>query len=929
MRDAGSAGTPATTVVATVPDIASAPITDIVGAVRQAAEQLRRSETGVARATATREFWRFARMLRASQPPLLLPHRSAPPTRRIGYLIDPQKPDVLEAIDRAHASAVERVVLFVIGRGSMVPAGAAAINLSGMSEAQILRILVGAELDALVDVEGLALVEMPLVIAMHPARAIVEPLCEPPLSPAIIAPTLSPATIAPTPASSTSDRVGFETLIDMARRAAAHDWPQLPNGITAAELAQQLDPVVRTHRAGVHEVAMAGYLAVLARYPEHPVALYLLGQLSSARGETHEAIGMFDRASRSAPDFRDAHYAIAQRHAENGHWPEALDAYRATVELTPQFAGAWSGLGLSTLRTGIGDTSAAIAYLQRAVAIEPSSPQWEFNLGTACQQAGRLSEARDAYMRVLARDPTHRDARFNVGAVLQEIGDYHSAIDAYSMIVSDEPGFAPAYPELGTCLQLTGQVDAWLQNFHRYRERCAPTLPMAVYGLEASMAAGDVDDHLRWRDGILSGAFAAHDISQFVDAWEQLLFLLLHVDVDRGTLHDCYERYDAAARELYGATRATIASRATAERRPGPIRIGYVSGDLRDHVMGRMIHEWVARHDRSRFDVTLYSLSRQTDQWTERFRALDAAWVDLSAMALRDASDRIAADDIDILVDCSGHTRGGRPGLFARKPARIQATHIATPGPLGMHAIDYKLTDALSEVTDAQRYLIERLMPVPGGVFPWHRYGVEPAADARRDNMFLCGTFVSLMKLSPRCLALWRRLLDTIPQAALVFSPPSDEWQPSYLRWLCANGIAGDRVRFVSYDRSEAGRLGRYASLDVVLDPLPCGNVNGTMESLAMGVPVITLAGVRHGERLGHALLSRFGVTDTIAKSEGEYVAIATELANDRDGADRLRARIRQLEIDSPVWDSESQVRRVESVYERMVAEHRTDAGPQ
>ena len=927
MREAGSATAPATSTSETspawhAPDITTSSIVDIAGAIRRAAEQVRQSQPGETRAIATRTFWRYARMLRASQPPLLLPHRSEPATRRIGYLVDPQRPGVLESIHGAHATGDERVVVFVIGRGRTAPAGVAAINLSGMSDAQIVRIVVGADLDALVDMTGLALVEMPLVVAMHPARAIVEPLFEPQLSPDDIAPTQRMRPTKPSQPSTAGGQLDFAMLIDMARGAAAHDWPSLPDGITAIDLAQQLDPAVRTHRAGVHETAKSGYLAVLARYPEHPVALYLLGQLSSARGETHEALAMFDRAAQSAPDFRDAHYAIAQRHAENSDWLDALHAYRKTVELTPQFAAAWSGVGLSTLRTD-GDTSVAIEYLQRAVAIEPSSAQWEFNLGTACQHAGRLAEARAAYARVLAGDPHHRDARFNLGAVLQEIGEYRLAIDAYSTIVADQPDFAPAYPELGACLQLTGQVDAWLQNFQNYRERCALTLPMAVYGLEASMAAGNVEDHQRWREGILSGSFPAQDNAEFVDAWEQLLFLLLHVDVDRGTLRDCYERYDAAAGELYGSTGATP------QRTPGPIRIGYVSGDLRDHVMGRMIHEWVTRHDRARFAVTLYSLSRHADHWTERFRALDATWVDLSATSLRDASERIAADDIDILVDCSGHTRGGRPGLFARKPARIQATHIATPGPLGLHAIDYKLTDALSEATDAQRYLIERLMPVPGGVFPWHRYGVEPpAADARRNDVFLCGTFVSLMKLSPRCLALWRRVLDSIPHAALAFSPPSDEWQPSYLRWLHANGIPGDRVRFIPYDRSETGRLARYAVVDVVLDPLPCGNVNGTMEALAMGVPVITLVGVRHGERLGNALLSRFGVTDTIAQTEGEYVAIATALANDREGADRLRARIRQLAIDSPVWNSESQVRRVEAVYERMVAGHRTDAGP-
>ena len=229
---------------------------------------------------------------------------------------------------------------------------------------------------------GLALFEMPLVIAMHPARAIVEPLFNPPVSPQDV--TLARS-------SSPTGAYDSDTLVDAARRAAAHDWPQLPEGVTAIDLAQQLDPAVRTHRAGAHETAQSGYLAVLARYPQHPVALYLLGQLSSARGETYEALVSFERAAQSAPEFRDAHYALAQRHAESGDWPSALHAYRATVDLTPQFAAGWSGVGLATLRTD-GDMGAAIDCLQRAVAIEPSSAQWEFNLGTACQQrrtAGR------------------------------------------------------------------------------------------------------------------------------------------------------------------------------------------------------------------------------------------------------------------------------------------------------------------------------------------------------------------------------------------------------------------------------------------------------------------------------------------------------------------------------------------------------------
>ena len=289
------------------------------------------------------------------------------------------------------------------------------------------------------------------------------------------------------------------------------------------------------------------------------------------------------------------------------------------------------------------------------------------------------------------------------------------------------------------------------------------------------------------------------------------------------------------------------------------------------------------------------------------------------------AASRIREDDIDLLIDCSGHTRGAQPGILARKPARVIATHIATPGPVGLRAIDYKLTETLAESDDAQQFVLERLLPVPGGVFPWRRYPAPGALDRSSLGLapgaFVCGAFVSLMKLSPRCLNLWRRVLEQLPSAVLAFSPAQASWQPAYLRWLQAHGIGRDRVVFVPCPSDEAGQLARYRVLDVALDPLPCGNVNGTMEALAMGVPVVTLVGPRHGERLGNALLSRFGVTGTIARDEDEYVRLVDRLARDPHWAAQLRGLIAQRLVDSPVWNADAHVRGLEAAYDQMLAE--------
>ena len=878
-------------------------------------------DNALSRADFTRDFWRVAQQIRAALPPLLLPHRSGSNRRRLGYLVL-ARPRVTQAIAELHQQHHQDDDVWLFRLGATTAATetgwARTVELANVGEAQAARIIAGADLDVLADMDGATLGIAPLIIALRPARAIVEPLFDPAMDEGL-----------------QSGNVAVGTVRDISQlaqsaRAAADRVRGNPDRTTVdpAQVNALLERAIRLHRQGDLASAQSSYAAIVSQCAEHPVAAYLLGQLLHQHGEPAEAIRWLRRAADWAPEFRDAHYTLGQRLADAGRWKEASNAYRRAVELTPQFAPGWSGLGLAAEHDGDATTREGVAYLERAVALEPDVPQWHFNLGAAAQRRGDVSRARHAYRQVLARRPDHIEARFNLGAIAQDGGDYPAAIAAYREVIKSHPEFVPAYPQLGACLQLQGEIEAWLENFQRYRSTCAESLAMAVYGLEASMVAGDLAAHIDWRDRILAGTFPTEDRAEYLRNWEQLLFLLLHVDVDREVLHRWYLRYDETASAWYGGAAALPILRT-----PGPIRIGYLSGDLRDHVMGHMIHGWLSRHDRSRFSVTLYSLSALRDVYTARFEALGSPIVELWAQPHEVAAARIHADEIDLLIDCSGHTRGAQPGILARKPARVIATHIATPGPVGLHAIDYKLTERLAESDDAQQFVIERLFRVASGVFPWRRYPEIDTAFYSQLRMpggsFVCGAFVSLMKLSPRCLGLWRKVLERLPRAILAFSPVSPSWNSSYRRWLQANGIEAGRVVFLPRPPTESGQLARYRLLDVALDPLPCGNVNGTMEALAMGVPVVTLLGPRHGERLGHALLSRFGTSETVARTEDDYVSLVVRLAEDKEWAAALRTRIADARARSLVWDAAAHVRGLEAAYEQMLAEKSVTGGKQ
>src|SRR5262249_49328093 len=159
-------------------------------------------------------------------------------------------------------------------------------------------------------------------------------------------------------------------------------------------------------------------------------------------------------------------------------------------------------------------------------------------------------------------------------------------------------------------------------------------------------------------------------------------------------------------------------------RRPGCIRIGYLSADLRNHVMGKMMWPAIERNDRERFELYFYSLSASSDEWTERYRGLSPHFEVIADLSEQEAARRIAQDDIDILVDLSTNTSGAKPGILALKPARVQITHVASAGVVGSSTVDFKLTDAFADVPEAQQTQLETLLPMEGCVYPYRH--VDP-----------------------------------------------------------------------------------------------------------------------------------------------------------------------------------------------------------
>lgn len=694
----------------------------------------------------------------------------------------------------------------------------------------------------------------------------------------------------------------------------------MPTGkLSMNELRSAFQEALRLHQAGLLPEAENSYHQVLEDQPEFVPAAYMLGMLYRIQGQAEPARTCLDLAVRHAPRYADARAALGRLDYAEGRFSEAVDAFRQVLAVRPGVVDILNDLGLALGHQG--QPAEAVEILRQAVSTMPSDINSHFNLGVALQKLGQLNEAAAEYGRVILLQPDNADAQFNLGVALQDLGSRDRAAGCYRRALELRPGNASAYLALGEILLASGKISQWLENFQQYESHCEPSLRLALYALETCQYLGATKKGEHYLGGLLKETYPARDLNDLLDGLSQLLFLLLYVDVDGRQMLHLYESYNQALKQAFPHRVALPET-----RRPGKIRLGYLSADLRNHVMGKMMYQAISRHDSSRFEVYCYSLSHVQDEWTDRFVTASHKFVRLKSLDDVAAARLIAQDELDILVDLSSHTHGASPGILAMKPARIQVTHIASAGAVGCDAIDFKLTDRFADSPDSQNFLIETLLPMQGCVYPYRH--IVPAREHAYERSKLglpgdavtLGAFVTLLKLSTRCLSIWRAVLERLPKAYLVFSPLSAEAQTYYLKRVKEAGIDVSRVVFVPAGADESINQARYGLIDISLDPLPYGGANGTIEALDMGVPVVTLCGKRHGERSSFSILRNLGVTETIAQSGLEYVEIVARLATDLEFNFMVRKKIRTGLEHSDLVDMDGHARNLESAYMQALA---------
>ncbi len=326
---------------------------------------------------------------------------------------------------------------------------------------------------------------------------------------------------------------------------------------------------------------------------------------------------------------------LATAHYQSLRLGDAVDAYRAAIALRPGVAAVHNNLG-SALRL-LGRLDEAIAAFNEAIRLQPDAFQTWSNLGNLYKITGDLDRALAAFQRAIAINPDNAEAHNNLGATLEDTGDMPAAIACYRRAAELKPESAAIGSNLVYAMHFS-----------------------ADYSAEQIFAA-----HQAWND--------RHAIPVALSAKAQ-------ADGRAGSLG-----------QSLAPSRENANPRTTAPQRK--LRIGYVSPDFRDHVIGRFMRPILANHDRSAVEIFCYSEVVSPDAMTHELRSHAEHWRVILGLPGEMAAERIRADGIDILVDLTMHMARNRLLLFARRPAAVQICYLAYCSTTGIDAMDYRLTD--------------------------------------------------------------------------------------------------------------------------------------------------------------------------------------------------------------------------------------------
>ena len=326
------------------------------------------------------------------------------------------------------------------------------------------------------------------------------------------------------------------------------------------------------------------------------------------------------------------------------------------------------------------------------------------------------------------------------------------------------------------------------------------------------------------------------------------------------------------------------------------LRIAFVSGDLGLHPVTNFIRPIWDALDREQFELYAYQTSNRYDMVTRELKMSSHGWCEAQNMSPLELAKRINQDEIDILIDLSGHTDYNRLQAFGLKPAPVSVSFIGYLGTTGMDEMDYYMMhDGIAQPGELESQFTEALIYLPFNQ-PFSLFNNIPdviPCPALQSGTFTFGSFNRVSKINDSVLVAWAEILKRCENSRLLIGSITDEKvMQRYIDRFVALGI--DESRLVMRKRATMDEyMAMHNEVDLLLDTFPYPGGTTANYGLQMGVPSLTYAGQTPIMRQGAAGMRQYGLHEYVANSVDDYIERAVAIASDVNSLNETRLTLR------------------------------------
>jgi predicted O-linked N-acetylglucosamine transferase (SPINDLY family) len=540
-----------------------------------------------------------------------------------------------------------------------------------------------------------------------------------------------------------------------------------------------------------------------------------------------------------------------------------------------------------------------------------------FNYSVALSDSGKLAEARQCLERAISLNADFMPAYINLGRVCERLGTPAVSLAQWSAVaakLSAVTGAAishkiTALNQSARVLEAGNQDEAAeellrqsldvdsrqrevVQHFLALRQRQCKW-PVIVPWERADRAT-----LLEGMSPLSAGAFTDDPMLQLAMAWNYNL-------------------------EEVGSPAGVRTAWESAQSHRGPLRIGYISSDMREHAVGYLIAEVFPLHDRRRVEVFAYYCGIPSkDPLHEHFKRSADHWVDISGLDDDAAARRIAQDGVQILVDLNGYTRDARVKLVALRPAPVIVNWLGYPGTMASPYHHYLIADDWIVPPESEPFYSEKVLRLPCYQPNNRQRTVAPRCPTRTEvglpeqGMVYC-CFNGAHKINRFTFDRWLSILSRVPGSVLWLMGGNDGTNQRLRDYAVKQGIAGERIIFAD-KLANPFHLARYVLADLFLDTTPYGAHTTASDALWMGVPMLTWSGRSFASRVCGSLVRSAGLPELVCASAEEFVERAVEFGLHPESLMPYRERLRENRGTCPLFDTPALVRHLEELFQQM-----------